>query len=130
VEWVILAETCMAAGKLLSLSGKLTANLDVHSERMLANLEATGGFALSEVVMLALAVRIGKQTAHTLVYETAMGAHTERRGLKEAMLENPQIRAYLSKDEIEALFDYRQHTGHCGEMVDQVLAELRRADGL
>jgi adenylosuccinate lyase len=97
---------------------------------MLANLEATGGFALSEVVMLALAVRTGKQTAHTLVYETAMGAHTEKRGLKEATLENPQIRAYLSKDEIEAIFDYRQHTGHCGEMVDQALAELRRADGL
>jgi adenylosuccinate lyase len=130
VEWAILAETCMAVGKLLSLSGKLTANLDVHSDRMLANLEATGGFALSEVVMLALAVRTGKQTAHTLVYETAMAAHTERRGLKEAMLENPQIRAYLSKDEIEALFDYRQHTGQCGEMVDQVLAELRRADEL
>ena len=46
------------------------------------------------------------------------------------MLENTQIRAYLSRDEIEALFDYRQHTGQCGEMVDQVLAELRRADGL
>jgi adenylosuccinate lyase len=80
--------------------------------------------------MLALAAHIGKQSAHTLVYETAMAAHAERRGLKEAMLENTQICAYLSRDEIEALFDYRQHTGQCGEMVDQVLAELRRADGL
>jgi adenylosuccinate lyase len=130
VEWAILGETCMAASKLLSLLGILTANLDVHSDRMIANLEATGGFALSEVVMLALATRTGKQSAHTLVYETAMAAHTERRGLKEAMLENPQIRVYLTKDEIETLFDYRQHTGHCGEMVDQALAELRKTDGL
>jgi adenylosuccinate lyase len=97
---------------------------------MLANLEATGGFALSEKVMLVLAVHIGKQSAHTMVYETAMAAHAERRGLKEAMLENAQILAYLSHQEIEALFDYRRHTGHCGEMVDQVLAELRMADGL
>ena len=128
VEWVILAETCMAVGKLLSLLDKLTENLDVHSDRMLANLEATGGFALSEKVMLALAVRIGKQSAHTLVYEAAMAAHAEGRGLKEALLEHAQIRVYLSQDEIEALFDYRQHTGHCGAMVDQVLAELRRSD--
>lgn len=130
VEWVILAETCMAAGKLLSLLGILTAKLVVHPDRMLANLEASGGFVLSEAVMLTLAKHMGKQSAHTLVYETAMDAHTEGRGLKEAMLENPQICAHLSKDEIEALFDYRQHTGYCGAMVDQVLAELSKTDGL
>ncbi len=130
VEWAILAETCMAAGKLLSLLGILTAKLVVHPDRMLANLEATGGFVLSEAVMLTLATHTGKQSAHTLVYETAMAAHTERRGLKEAMLENPQFCAHLSKDEIEALFDYRQHTGYCGAMVDQVLAELSKTDGL
>jgi adenylosuccinate lyase len=91
---------------------------------MRANLEATGGFVLSEAVMLELAARIGKQSAHTLVYETAMHAHSAGRGLKEAILDNPQITAHLSTTEIESLFDYRQHTGQCGAMVDQVLAEL------
>ncbi len=33
-------------------------------------------------------------------------------------------------DEIESLFDYRRHTGHCGAMVDQVLAELRESEKL
>jgi len=73
---------------------------------------------------------MGKQTAHTLVYETAMAAYTQGRRLQEAILENPQIRAHLAQDEIEGLFDYRQHTGHCGAMVDQVLAELRKTDEL
>jgi adenylosuccinate lyase len=95
---------------------------------MRANLEATGGFVLSEAVMLALAARIGKQSAHTLVYETAMNAHITGRGLKEAILDNPQICAYLSTSEIEALFDYRHHTGQCCTMVDQVLAELGNND--
>ncbi len=102
----------------------------VHADRMQANLEATGGFILSEAVMLALAERIGKQSAHALVYETAMNAHTAGRGLKEAILGNPHICAHLSSKEIEALFDYRQHTGHCAEMVDQVLAELGKNDEL
>lgn len=127
-EWVVLAETCLAAGKLLALLHTLTANLVIHADRMQANLEATGGFVLSEAVMLALAARIGKQSAHTLVYETAMAAHTTGRGLKEAILDNPQICAHLSRDEIESLFDYRRHTGHCGALVDQVLAELRNID--
>lgn len=130
VEWAILAETCMAAGKLLSLLRVLTANLVIHPDRMLANLEATGGFVLSEAVMLALAARTGKQSAHTLVYETAMTAHAEGRELKEAVLNNSQICAHLSKDEIETLFDYRRHTGSCGAMVDQVLTALRNTDEL
>jgi adenylosuccinate lyase len=123
-EWAVLAETCLAAGKLLALLRTLTRNLVVHADRMHANLEATGGFVLSEAVMLALAARIGKQSAHTLVYDTAMNGHSTGRGLKEAILANPQICAHLSSSEIEALFDYRQHTGQCGAMVDRVLAEL------
>ena len=130
VEWAVLAETCLAAGKLLALMRILTGNLVVHADRMQANLEATRGFILSEAVMLALAERIGKQSAHTLVYETAMNAHTASRGLKEAILGNPQICAHLSAKEIETLFDYRQQTGHCGAMVDQVLAELGKNDEL
>jgi adenylosuccinate lyase len=129
-EWAVLAETSLAAGKLLALLHTLTENLVIHADRMLANLEATGGFVLSEAVMLALAVRIGKQSAHTLVYETAMHAHTVGRGLKEAILDNPQICTHLSTQEIENLFEYRRHTGQCTAMVDQVLAELGRNNEL
>ncbi len=129
-EWAVLAETCLAAGKLLALMRTLTATLVIHADRMRANLEATGGFVLSEAVMLALAARVGKQNAHTLVYETAMAAQGAGRGLREAVLDNSQIRTHLSVDEIEALFDYQQHTGHCSAMVDQVLAELRNTDEL
>ncbi|MDQ6659554.1 MAG: adenylosuccinate lyase family protein, partial [Chloroflexota bacterium] len=109
-EWAVLAETCLAAGKLLALMRTLTATLVIHADRMRANLEATGGFVLSEAVMLALAARVGKQKAHTLVYETAMAAQGAGRGLREAVLDNSQIRTHLSVDEIEALFDYQQHT--------------------
>jgi adenylosuccinate lyase len=130
VEWAILAETCLAAGKLLALLGALTAALTVHPDRMRANLEATGGFVLSEAVMLALAARVGKQSAHALVYETAMAAHSAGQGLKEALLAQPVISAHLSVEEIEGLFDYRQHTGQCSAMVDQVLLELGKSDAL
>ena len=127
-EWAVLGETCLAAGKLLALLETLTGNLVIHENRMLSNLEATGGFVLSEAVMLELAKRIGKQSAHTLVYETAMNAYVTGRGLKEAILDNPQLVAHLSTTEIEALFDYRQHIGQCSAMVDQVLVELRKFD--
>ncbi len=128
VEWAVVAETCMLSGKLLALLGALTGNLDIHAERMRANLEATGGFVLSEAVMLALAERIGKQSAHTVVYETAMAAHSAGRSFKEAVLDNPQMREQLTLEEIAAIFDYRQQTGQCVAMVDQVLTELRGSE--
>lgn len=127
-EWVVLAEACMAVGKLLALLGVLTATLDIHAERMRANLEAAGGFVLSEAVMLALAKRTGKQSAHTLVYEIAMNARSAGRGFKAAILDNAQIRLFLTAEEIEAMFDYQRQTGQCAAMVDRVLAELRNVD--
>lgn len=123
-EWAVLAETCLAAGKLLALLRVMTGHLEVHADRMRANLEGTGGSVLSEAVMLALAAHTGKQSAHTLVYETALAAQRTGHSFKEAVLDNPQIRAHLSGEEIEALFDYQRHTGQCVAMVDRVLAEL------
>ncbi len=124
-EWAVLAETCLAAGKLLGLLRTMTGNLEIHADRMQANLEATGGFVLSEALMLTLAAHMGKQSAHTLVYEIAMAAQSNGRSFKEAVLEHPQMRTYLSSGELEALFDYRRHTGQCVAMVDQVLTALR-----
>jgi adenylosuccinate lyase len=120
-EWPVFSETCMAAAKSVSLTKTMIANLDVHPQRMMVNLEATQGYVLSEMVMLALAKHVGKQTAHTLVYETAMAAHDAGRPLKEAILEDEAIGENLSAEEIESLFDYRQAAGKCPEFVDRVL---------
>ena len=82
-EWAVLAETCLAAGKLLALLYTMIAHLEIHAGRMLANLEATGGIVLSEAVMLALAAHTGKQSAHTwctkqLWRHTAPGVASKR----------------------------------------------------
>lgn len=124
-EWAVLAETCMAAAKSLELAGTMIANLDVNADRMLANLDGTQGYVLSEAVMLALARHVGKQTAHSLVYETAMAAFEAGLPLKEAILENKVIANYLGKAEIERLFDYRHAVGLCPEFVDRVVGMAR-----
>lgn len=124
-EWAVLSETSLATAKMLALTNDMTAHLVVHPERALANLEASRGFVLSEAIMLALAEHVGKQSAHTLVYETAMKAHDQGRPLREAVLDNPDICQHLSAEEIENLFDYGRHVGLCREFVDRVLALTR-----
>jgi len=81
--------------------------------------------------MLALAGRVGKQTAHDLVYQTAMAAAEAGRPLKDAVLENAAIAAHLTAGEVDALFDYRRQIGLCPQFVDRIVAateSLRRED--
>jgi adenylosuccinate lyase len=126
-EWGLIGPTCAMTGALLHLSKTMCANLQVDEAGMWASLEATQGYVLSEGVMLALAKKTGKQSAHDIVYSTAMAAFEAKRPLKEAILENEQITAHISKEEIETLFDYRRQLGLCPEMVDRVAA-LTKAD--
>jgi adenylosuccinate lyase len=121
-EWGLIGPTCAMAGALLRLAKTMCANLQVDEAGMWASLEATQGYVLSEGVMLALAQRVGKQSAHELVYTTAMAAFEAGRPLKEAILENEQITAHLSPEKIEALFDYRRQLGLCPQFVDRVAA--------
>ncbi|MFQ5614725.1 MAG: adenylosuccinate lyase family protein, partial [Anaerolineae bacterium] len=126
-EWALLGPTCLMAGSLLRLSKLMCANLDVDRAGMMASLERTRGYVLSEGVMLALAEKVGKQTAHEMVYETAMAAFEAGRPLKDVILEDEGIMAHLSAAEIDLLFDYQRQVGLCPQFVDRVAA-LTRAD--
>jgi adenylosuccinate lyase len=122
-EWAILPGACLAADKALALLHDLLQHLNVHEDRMLENLLATRGFVYGERVMLALAPKLGKQSAHALVYRVAMDAAEHGTGLREAVLAEPEIVEALGAEEIGNLFDVGQSTGFCTQMVDRVLAE-------
>jgi adenylosuccinate lyase len=122
-EWMILPSACLATGKALALLHDLLERLEVREARMRENLRATRGFVNGERIMLALAPKLGKQSAHALVYRVAMDAAERGIGLREAVLADPQIVAELGVEEIESLFDVIQSTGCCARMVDRVLAE-------
>lgn len=123
-EWVILPEACLSTGKALQLLHDLIGNLVVHPVQMEHNLLATEGLVHAESVMLALAPKLGKQTAHAHVYSIAMNAVEHGRPLKEALLSNSEVTKHISKDQLTALFDLRNSTGRCAEMVDKVLAHV------
>jgi len=122
-EWLLLPGACLATGKALSLLLALLENLEVNTGRMLENLLTSRGFMHAERVMLALAPRLGKQSAHTRVYRLAMAAAERGQPLKDAVQAESDLVAILGAEGIERLFDLNQSTGCCGVMVDQVLAE-------
>jgi adenylosuccinate lyase len=124
-EWLALPETCMCLGKALGLACAMTAGLVVNAEVMRRNLDSTRGYVLSEAVMLALAQKVGKQTAHQIVYEASMRGVEQGLTFKQALLGDARVTARLSEREIDALLDYRAHVGMIPQMIDRVLEQAK-----
>lgn len=120
-EWHAVPELTMAAGKAQDLLTSLLEGLEVCADRMRANLEAAGGYPLSEGVMLALARRVGKQTAHRTVHSLVAAARLAGRSFVEAVVEDPEICAHLSREELDSLLSVDAQIGQCRALVDRVL---------
>ena len=63
------ARSCLMTGGMLATMKYVLTGLVVNVDKMRSNLDLLGGFLLSERVMFASADKVGKQTAHELVYE-------------------------------------------------------------
>src|SRR5581483_1610642 len=71
-EWAAFPELCRLTSASLRLARGLVDGVVVDPKAMAANVVAGGGYLFSERVMAALAAKVGKQTAHRLVYEASM----------------------------------------------------------
>lgn len=125
LEWKALPEICVMAGGMLAQLDQVLGSLVVNTDVMRRNLGLMGSMLLSERLMFALAPKLGKQTAHELVYEAAMQARSQNKPFEETLAEYDQIRAVLSPDELDALMDPTTYVGVAPEVVDRVVAATR-----
>ena len=121
LEWHAVPELTMAAGKAHSLLASLLGGLEVRTDRMRANMEASGGQIFSEALMIALARHVGKQTAHRVVQRLAASARRDGRPFAVVVAEDLDIRAYLKEEQVDRLFSVEAQTGQCQKLVDRVL---------
>jgi len=124
-EWAVLPGACLMADKTIALLQILLQHLQVHEDRMMQNIAASKGFLFAEQVMLALTPHLGKQSAHTRVYEVAMIASEQGLAFKEALFAEPDIVSLIGTEGVEQAFDVQRSTGSCGAMVDRVLALIK-----
>ena len=121
LEWAYLPEICIMTDGALKLTARVIAGLQVYPERMRENLDQTGGLLLSEAVMLALAQRTGRQTAHDAVYECCMRAIEQKLPFRQTLAAHPLVAQHLSTAEIERFLDPIRYTGLSAQFVDRVL---------
>jgi adenylosuccinate lyase len=97
-------------------------DLKVYPERMMKNLEMTGGFPFSQTVLLAL-VRKGlvRQEAYVMVQNVAMKCFEEGGKLYDALHADETICSHLSKEELDQCFDLEHMFRNVDELLDRVL---------
>jgi len=122
-EWRALPESCLMAGVMLASMKYVISGLVVNAPKMRANLDLLGGFLLSERVMFALSGKLGKQTAHEVVYEASMHGIENKITFEKSLMDNKQVRAALTDEELRAALDPTTYVGLAPEIVDEVLAQ-------
>ena len=121
IELAAVPEMMIYSGALLSKMRTVLEKLEVFPTRMRQNLDLLGGLLLSEKIMLALGEKIGKQTAHEVVYEIAMSSFEKEIPFKKALMSDQRVANHLKEEEIVKLLNPEAYIGESEEIVDNVL---------
>ena len=122
-EWIAVPEACAMTLSATRYAALLLEGLEVDADRMMASIEARQGYVFAEPVMRYLADRVGKHTAHDIVYDAAMRGFEEGLGFHDAVLGDPRVAAHLDRRRIDELADIDVVMGAGPQFVDRVIRE-------
>jgi adenylosuccinate lyase len=124
-EWVILCEVSHFTAVSTLAANRIINGLEVDGVRMRANLDAQRGYVLSEPVMRALSDRVGKHSAHRIVYEASLAGRERGDDLRTALRNDGRL-SDISDAELDSLLDPSNALGSIPRYID---ALLQRFDG-
>ena len=128
-ERIIIPDACTLLHYVLHIFNKVMAGLEVDEERMLSNLNMTGGLIYSQRILLALIEKgVGRQEAYQMVQRNAKKVWSMSRNgsiqgqaLIQALSKDDEVTRYLSYDELIEL----TNTGYYVKYIDTTFARLK-----
>lgn len=128
-EWDSIPDLCtLTLGALERLAASLE-RLEINTDRMRSNLGMTDGLIYAEAVSVALAEKLGKAEAHSLLEQVSRKAIDEAKSLRQAIDGDASVMKQLSSEQLDALFDPANAMGDSGRMIDRVLTEYGATKG-
>jgi 3-carboxy-cis,cis-muconate cycloisomerase len=122
-EWETIPEIFLLAAGALRRMREAMEGLEVDTERMRANLDATHGFIYAEAASLALAQHLGRERAHALIREAVQRATRRGRHLRETLTADKAVTGRLSPAELDALFDPQRAIGLAEQLIQRAVDE-------
>lgn len=123
VERVIAPDATIALDFMLRRMIYVLGHLCVYPENMKRNLEKSGGTVFSEHVLLALVEKgLARDAAYRLVQRHALKVGREGGDLKSELLQDEELRRYLSPREIEAVWGVKHYLKNVDTIFRRVFA--------
>jgi adenylosuccinate lyase len=124
-ERVILPDGTIALDYIYRKFTDVMSGLAVYPENMARNMEMSEGLFFSEKVLLALVDKgVTRQEAYKMVQRNAMAAARGEKVFEQGLLDDPDVAALLSPDEIKRCFDVRNMLANA----DVVFERLERLE--
>lgn len=119
MEWLTLPQLAVQTGCALAAARDLVARLEVQTDRMRANLEATNGLALAEAASFALSRHLPRAEAQAATKSACRKAMAENRNLFEVLAADTDTPV-----DWRHVADPANYLGNTGELIDAVLAQV------
>ncbi|MBP2603512.1 3-carboxy-cis,cis-muconate cycloisomerase [Acinetobacter calcoaceticus] len=124
-EWLAIPEIFQLCAGALSRTGEVLQGFEVNVEHMQQNLDCTNGLIMAEAVMMALAPKIGRLTAHHVVEAACKTAVAQNQHLCDVVSQLDEVKAQFSQDEIVEIFKPENYLGNIQQQIDAVLQEAQ-----
>jgi adenylosuccinate lyase len=112
-ERVILPDSTILLDYMLNKLTKVIDGLLVYPQNMLANLLKTKGLIFSQRTLLSLMEKgLSRPKAYDLVQRTAMLTWKGHNDFKTNLLEDPEVKKYLSAKDLDRVFDLNFYLRH------------------
>jgi 3-carboxy-cis,cis-muconate cycloisomerase len=122
VEWQVIPTAFIVTSGGLRGARDVLEGLEVRPAAMRKGLEVSGGLIVAEAVMMGLAPRIGRQTAHEAVYDACRESLTSAKPFIDALVTHPSIGGKLDRATLERLVDPANYLGAAPAMTRRLLA--------
>ena len=121
VERVILPDATIALDHMLRKFTNIIDKLLVYPDAMIANMNKTGGLIFSQNLLIALVTKgVLREDAYKWVQRNAMARWLEGADFKTNVEADPDIKKYLTEEEVEHCFDPKPMLRH----VDEIFARF------
>ena len=126
-ERIVLPDSSATTDYILEKTASLLDGLVVYPENMLKNLNLTRGLVFSGQLLLALTKKgVSREDAYVYTQRNAMKVWDEGGEYKDLVLKDADVRAKLTEEEIEKVFDVRHYLRNVGKVFERVFETNRR----
>jgi len=122
VERMIIPESAILTHYMIKTMSRILRDCRIYPDNMMENLNFRGKLICSQRLLLEL-VRKGmlRENAYKIVQTLAMKAFNEKMNFEEIVRKDPEIKSYLSEEELNDVFDYKYFVRYVDEIISRIL---------